>query len=151
MGKFFAFSAREFLPFFGLGDSFDRRGCVDFQAFAWGSAYSFRLQGFSGLGSWNFRAENTEHSLFLFKYKSNLKYLMIWFSKFGLNISLTSTILAMIFSNFAIFWYRPDSQQVKRNLMSSITNLVCEFPHEMPNDLKFRNLGDQETLVECVE
>ena len=88
MGKFSAFSAREFLPFFGLGDSFDRRGCVDFQAFAWGSAYSFRLQGFSGLGSWNFRAENTDNSLFLFKYKSNLKYLMIWFSKFGLNISL---------------------------------------------------------------
>ena len=30
------------------------------------------------------------------------------------------------------------SPQVKRNLISSITGLVKEFPHELPNDLRRR-------------
>ena len=34
----------------------------------------------------------------------------------------------------------------KRNLISSITNLVYELPHESPNDLKLTILGNQEIL-----
>ena len=34
------------------------------------------------------------------------------------------------------------SQQVKQYLISSITNLVHELPHELLNDLKLRMLGD---------
>ena len=35
-----------------------------------------------------------------------------------------------------------ESPQVKRYLMSSITNLVHELPHELPNDLRLRILGN---------
>ena len=45
-------------------------------------------------------------------------------------------ILVIIFWNFAIFQYRSDSPQVKRNLITSIANLVYELPHELPNYLR---------------
>ena len=35
-----------------------------------------------------------------------------------------------------------NSRQVKRNLISSIANLVRELPHELPNDLRLRILGN---------
>ena len=47
-------------------------------------------------------------------------------------------ILIIIFWNFTILQYRSDSPQVKRNLISSIANLVYELPHELPNDLRLR-------------
>ena len=47
-----------------------------------------------------------------------------------------TTILDIIFWNFTIFQYRSDSPQVKRNLTSSIANLVYVLPHELPNDLR---------------
>ena len=49
---------------FGLGVCCDWSPCVDFQAFAWGSAYSFLLQGISGIDALNFQAENKENLLF---------------------------------------------------------------------------------------
>ena len=45
-------------------------------------------------------------------------------------------ILVIIFWNFTIFQYRSDSPQAKRNLISSMANLVYDFPHELPNDLR---------------
>ena len=37
-------------------------------------------------------------------------------------------------------------QQVKRTVVSSTANLGCEFPHELPNDLRLRILGNKEIL-----
>ena len=51
-------------------------------------------------------------------------------------------ILVTIFWNFAIFQYRSDSPQVKRNLTSSTSNLVYKLPHQLPNDLRLRKLGN---------
>ena len=36
--------------------------------------------------------------------------------------------------------------QVKRNVISSIANLVYELPHELSNDLTLRILGNEEIL-----
>ena len=41
------------------------------------------------------------------------------------------------------FQYGSDSPQVKRNLISSITILVYELRHKLPNDLRLRILGNQ--------
>ena len=49
-----------------------------------------------------------------------------------------TTILVMIFWNFAIFYYRQDSPQVKQNLIFGKANLVYGLPHELPNDLKLK-------------
>ena len=40
-----------------------------------------------------------------------------------------------------MFCYRSDSPQVKRNVISSIANLVYELPHELPNELRLTILG----------
>ena len=52
------------------------------------------------------------------------------------------TILVIILWNFEIFYYRSDSPQVKQNLISGIANLVFELPHELPNNLRLRILGN---------
>ena len=39
--------------------------------------------------------------------------------------------------------------QVKRYLISSITNLVHELPYEFPNDLRLKILGNYELLEKC--
>ena len=57
-----------------------------------------------------------------------------------------STILVIIFQNLTMFQYRPDSPQVKRNVISCIANLVYELPHELPNDLRLKTLGNKEIL-----
>ena len=49
-------------------------------------------------------------------------------------VLLSSLILVIIFWNIIMFQFRPDSQQVKRNLISDITNLVYEVPHKLQND-----------------
>ena len=46
------------------------------------------------------------------------------------------TTLVVMFCNFKVFSYKSDSQQVKRNLISSIANLVYDSPHELLNDLR---------------
>ena len=51
-----------------------------------------------------------------------------------------------MFWNVTMFYHRPDSPQVKRNVISSIANLVYELPHELPNDLRLRILGNKEIL-----
>ena len=53
-----------------------------------------------------------------------------------------TAILVIIYWNLKMFQYRSESPQVKRNLISSITNLV----YELSNDLKPRILGNQEKL-----
>ena len=59
------------------------------------------------------------------------------------NVSnMKTTILVIIFWNFRLCWHRFDSPQVKRNLISSIANLVYELFHELPNDLRLRFLGN---------
>ena len=47
-----------------------------------------------------------------------------------------------------MFQYRPDSPQLKRNVISSVANSVNELPHELSNDLRSRMLGNQEILGE---
>ena len=39
-----------------------------------------------------------------------------------------------------------DSPQVKRDLISSITNFVYELPHELLSDLRLKILGNYETI-----
>ena len=57
------------------------------------------------------------------------------------------TILVLIFRNFTTSWLqRSDSPQVKRNVISSIENLVYKLPHKFPNNLRLRTLGNKETL-----
>ena len=53
-----------------------------------------------------------------------------------------STVLVTIFWNFSMFYERSESPQVKENLISSITNLIYELPHEFSNDLKLTILGN---------
>ena len=50
------------------------------------------------------------------------------------------TILAIIFWNFTMFQYRSDLPKVKRNLISNIAKLVCQLPHELPNDLGLQKI-----------
>ena len=47
-------------------------------------------------------------------------------------------ILVIIFSNFFVFYDKSNTPQVKRNFISSITNLVYELPQKLPNNLKLR-------------
>ena len=54
------------------------------------------------------------------------------------------SILAKIFWNFTMFWYRSDSPQEKRTLISSITNLVYNVrldPRKLGNIREISNLG----------
>ena len=60
-----------------------------------------------------------------------------------------STIPVIIFWHFLVIQHRSEQSQVKRYLMSSITNLVHELPHEFPNDLRLRILGNWEILEKC--
>ena len=53
-----------------------------------------------------------------------------------------TTILVVIFWHFLIISLRSESPQVKRYLISSITNLVHELSHELPNDFRLRILGN---------
>ena len=45
-----------------------------------------------------------------------------------------------------MFSYRSDSLKVKRNMISSIANVAYELPHELPNKLRPRILGNKEIL-----
>ena len=55
-------------------------------------------------------------------------------------------ILVMMFWNFIMFQYKSDLPQVKQKLVSSTKNLVYKFPHELPNNLRLRMLGNQEII-----
>ena len=67
--------------------------------------------------------------------------------KFYFKITLVkATILVIIFWNFTIFLYRSESPQVKRSLISIITNLVYELLHKLLNNL--RNTGKTPNLGE---
>ena len=53
-----------------------------------------------------------------------------------------SVILVIIFRNFTMFQWRSGSPQVTQNLISSITNLVYQLSHELPNELRCRIFGN---------
>ena len=55
-------------------------------------------------------------------------------------------ILPIIFWNFTMFQYKLEQPQVKRNVITSKGNLVYELPHELPNGLRLRILGNVELL-----
>ena len=46
-----------------------------------------------------------------------------------------------------MFYERPDEPQLIRNLISIIANLVYDFPHALPNDIRLRILGNKEILA----
>ena len=49
--------------------------------------------------------------------------------------------MVTIFWKFTIFYCRLKSPQVKRNLISSITNFIYKLPHKLPNE-NLRKLGN---------
>ena len=55
------------------------------------------------------------------------------------------TVLVIIFWNF-MFYYRSDSPQAKRNLLSSTTNLIYQLSPELPNKLRLSIIENQEIL-----
>ena len=55
-------------------------------------------------------------------------------------------IMALLFRNVIMFYYRPDEPQVKGNVVSGIANLVYESQHELRNDFRLRILGKKEIL-----
>ena len=62
---------------------------------------------------------------------------------------MLTTILVIIFWHFLIIQLRSESPQVKRYLISGITNSVHELSHELPNDLSLSILGNQKILEKC--
>ena len=65
------------------------------------------------------------------------------------NFKNRSAILVIIFWHFLIIQLTSESAQVKRYLISAVTNLVHKLPHELPNDLRLTILGNQEILEKC--
>ena len=61
----------------------------------------------------------------------------------------STTILVIIFWHFLIIQHRSESPQINEYLISSITNLVQELPHKLPNNLRLRILGNQKILEKC--
>ena len=55
----------------------------------------------------------------------------------------SATILFIIFGNFVIFYYRYDLQQVKRNIISTVTNMVYHLPCEFLKNLIIFRLGEE--------
>ena len=56
-------------------------------------------------------------------------------------------ILVLMFKNFPMFQCRSDFPQANRNLISSITNILFELPHEQSNNLApLRKLENQKNL-----
>ena len=55
-------------------------------------------------------------------------------------------ILVIIFWTFTILQQRSDQRQVKRNVISTMANVVYELPHQLPNDLRLRILRNNKIL-----
>ena len=72
-------------------------------------------------------------------------YLKYYFSKLCLQYKVAA-ILIIVFWNFTMFQNRSISIQVKRNLISSITNLVYKLPNQFPSDLRLKILGNQKII-----
>ena len=52
------------------------------------------------------------------------------------------TSLVITFSQFTVFQYMNGSQQIKHHLRSPIIGFVNKLPHEYPNDVRLRILGN---------
>ena len=61
-------------------------------------------------------------------------------------IEKNATILAIIFWDFLMFYQIFVSAQVKWIVIISNKHGIYELPHELPNDLRLRILGNQEIL-----
>ena len=61
-----------------------------------------------------------------------------------IQLEILQTNLFIIFWQLTVFQYKFDSQQVKRELISGITEY--ELPYELPNDLRLRTLGNKKIL-----
>ena len=59
-----------------------------------------------------------------------------WFKFNYLGIIFGAAIPVIIIWYFLLIQHRSEQPQVKRYLISSITNLIHELPHELPNDLR---------------
>ena len=57
-----------------------------------------------------------------------------------------ATILVITFWDFLMFYHIFLSSQLKRNVIISNKHGIYELPHEFPNDLRLRILGNQEIL-----
>ena len=57
--------------------------------------------------------------------------------------------MEIILRDFLIFYLIFLSPQVKRSAIISNTQDVYELPHEFPNDLRIRILGNKEKSGEC--
>ena len=79
------------------------------------------------------------------QYTDSWNCLFSKFSMLKLKVLVGTKILVIMFRHFLIILLRSESPQVKRYLISSITNLV----HELPNDLRLRILGIYEILEKC--
>ena len=58
--------------------------------------------------------------------------------------SNVATITEIILWDFLMFYQILLSPQVKRSAINSNKQGVCEMPHELPNGLRFRILGNKE-------
>ena len=56
------------------------------------------------------------------------------------------TILVIIFSDFLMFYQMFLSLQVKRIVIISNEHGIYELPHELPNDLRLRIVGNYKIL-----
>ena len=64
------------------------------------------------------------------------------------SVSSLATILDKVFSNFTAYYQSFYSLQVRQYLITCTKNTVYKLPHELPNDLRIRILGNQEMLGE---
>lgn len=58
-----------------------------------------------------------------------------------MQMEIFQTTRAVTFWQFIVFQCRSNLPKSKRELISSIINVVYELPHKLPNDLGLRNLG----------
>ena len=56
----------------------------------------------------------------------------------------------MIFRGFSMFYQIFLSPQVKRWAIITYKHSIYDLPHELPNDLIFRTLGNQEISGKCL-
>ena len=95
---------------------------------------------------------------FLFNLNSLLSSSLLLFGVFEICFSLirlkksfkyASAISFIIFWDFLIFYQIFLSPQAKRWAIVTYKHGIYEFPHELPNDLRLRILGNYETLGKC--
>ena len=72
--------------------------------------------------------------------------LSLFLNPFG----VAPAISFIIFLDFLMFYQIILSQQVKRWAMITYKHGIYELPHELLNDLRLRNLGNEEISGKCL-